>query len=200
MAIRGRIRAVLAREDGYSLIELLTVVTILGLVLSSLTTIFVTASHGEVDMNRRYQAQEQARLAMDKLRREIHCASAVSPSGNSSSVTLTMPSQCPTSAGATSVQWCVQTLSASTGARYALYRSTSGTCGAATGVLWADYLRTQPVFTYTPQSSTSLGSLAVALVVNTTTDPTRGTFKLSDSIVLRNSTRTCIAGSPSPPC
>jgi prepilin-type N-terminal cleavage/methylation domain-containing protein len=200
MAIRGRIRAVLSREEGYSLVELLTVVTILGLVLSSLTTIFVTASHGELDMNRRYQAQEQARLAMDKLRREIHCASAVSPSGDSSSITLTMPSQCPTSAGATSVQWCVQTLSTSSGARYALYRSTGATCGAASGVLWADYLRTQQVFTYTPQSSSSLGSLAVALVVNTTTNATIGTFRLSDSIVLRNSTRTCITGSPSPPC
>jgi prepilin-type N-terminal cleavage/methylation domain-containing protein len=197
---RGRIRAVLSREDGYSLIELLTVVTILGLVLGSLTTVFVTASHGEVEMSRRYQAQELARLAMDKLRREIHCASAVSPAGTSPSITLTMPSQCPTSAGATFVQWCVVSVSGGSGSRYALYRSTSGTCTSSSGVLWADYLRTQQAFTYTPQSSLSLGSLAVSLVVNTTSDPTHGTFKLSDSIVLRNSSRTCIVGSPSPPC
>jgi hypothetical protein len=98
------------------------------------------------------------------------------------------------------VQWCVVTVSSGATSRYALYRSTSGTCSSSNGVLWADYLRTQQVFTYTPQSSSSLGSLAVALVVNTKTDLTHGTFTLSDSIVLRNSTRTCIAGSPSPPC
>jgi prepilin-type N-terminal cleavage/methylation domain-containing protein len=198
MAIRGRICAVLSREDGYSLIELLTVVAILGLVLGSLTTIFVTASHGEVDMSRRYQAQEQARLAMDKLRREIHCASRVQDGWTSASVTLTMPSQCPTSAGATSVQWCAVPVDAF--GRYALYRSTGGTCGSSTSVRWADYLRTPQVFTYTAQSSSSLGSLAVSLVVNTQSDLRHGTFRLSDSIVLRNSSRACITGSPSPPC
>jgi prepilin-type N-terminal cleavage/methylation domain-containing protein len=200
MGLAGRVRAFLAREGGYSLPELLVVTAILGVVLGSLTTVFVTASHGELDMNRRFQAQEQARLALDKLRREIHCATAVSPSGNSSSITLTMPSQCPTAGGATTVRWCVLTLNADTGARLALYRSTAATCTAATGVKWADYLRSASIFTYTVQSSSSLGSLAVALVVNTRTNLTVGTFRLSDTIVLRNSSRTCIAGSPSPPC
>jgi prepilin-type N-terminal cleavage/methylation domain-containing protein len=196
--VSNRIRTLLADDRGYSLVELLTVMIILGIVITSLTTVFVRASNAEVDMNRRFQAQESARLVMDKLRREIHCASAVSPSGASSSITITMPSQCPTSGGFTSVKWCVLAPPGVQAGRYALYRSTSGTCTTSSGIKWADYLTTQSIFTYTVQSSQSLGSLAVALVVNAKPGSTIGTFRLDDSIVLRNSSRTCITGSPSP--
>jgi prepilin-type N-terminal cleavage/methylation domain-containing protein len=196
--VRNRIRTLAADERGYSLVELLTVIIILGFVMGSLTTVFVTASNGELDMNRRFQAQENARLVMDKLRREIHCASAVSPSGSSSSITITMPSQCPTSGGFTSVRWCALAPPGAQAGRYALYRSTAATCTTSNGVRWADYLTTPSVFSYTIQSSQSLGSLGVALVVNAKPGSTHGTFHLSDAIVLRNSSRTCITGSPLP--
>jgi len=195
-----RIRALLAREQGYSLVELVTVCAILSVVLGALTTVFVSASNGELGMNRRFQAQESARLAIDKLRREIHCASAVSPSGSASSIVLTIPAQCPTAQGFTSIRWCVLQPPAAPSGRYALYRSTAATCTTANGVKWADYLRTQPIFSYTAQSSQSLGNLAVALVVNVRQNSTPGTFKLNDNIVLRNSARLCIVGSPAPPC
>jgi MSHA biogenesis protein MshO len=198
--MRNRIRTLVADERGYSLVEMLTVVIIMGIVIAAMTSLFVTASHGELDMNRRFQAQENARLVMDKLRREIHCASAVSPSGSSSSITITMPSQCPTSGGFTSVRWCALAPAGAPAGRYAMYRSTAATCTTSNGVLWADYLTTPSVFNYTMQSSQSLGSLAVALVVNAKPGSTHGTFHLTDAIVLRNSSRTCITGSPSPPC
>jgi prepilin-type N-terminal cleavage/methylation domain-containing protein len=193
-----RIRTRLACQCGYSLIEMLTVVTILSVVIGALTTVFVSASKGEVDMNRRFQAQETARLAMDKLRREIHCATSVSPSGSSSSIMLTIPSQCPTAGGFTSIRWCVLPTPSTWTGRYSLYRSTAATCTTANGVKWADYLTTQPVFTYTVQSSARLANLAVALVVRVRQTGTQGTFRLTDNIVLRNSSRTCISGSPSP--
>jgi MSHA biogenesis protein MshO len=188
--VRNRIRILVADERGYSLVEMLTVVVIMGIVIAAITSIFVTASHGELDMNRRFQAQESARLVMDKLRREIHCASAVSPSGSSSSITITMPSQCPTSGGFTTVRWCALAPAGALPGRYAVYRSTAATCTTSNGVLWADYLTTPSVFNYTMQSSQSLGSLAVALVVNANPGSTHGTFHLTDAIVLRNSSRT----------
>ncbi len=40
-------------ERGYSLIEMLTVMVIMGVVMSSLTTVFVSASNSETDMNNR---------------------------------------------------------------------------------------------------------------------------------------------------
>jgi prepilin-type N-terminal cleavage/methylation domain-containing protein len=198
--VKNRIRTLVADEQGYSLVELLTVVLIMGIVIGALTMLFVRASNSELDMNRRFQAQENARLAMDTLRREIHCASGVSPSGSSSSIVLTIPSQCPTAHGFTSVRWCVVAPPAAQAGRYALYRSTAATCTTSNGVKRADYLTTQSIFGYTVQSSQSLSNLAVALIVNAKPGSTHGTFHLSDSIVLRNSSRTCITGSPSPPC
>ena len=198
--MRNLIRTLVADEQGYTLVELLTVVIILGLVMGSLTTVFVRASTAEVDMNRRFKAQEDARLVMDKLRREIHCASDVSPSGTSSAIVITMPAQCPTSGGFTSVRWCVLAPPGAQTGRYALYRSTAATCTTSNGIKWADYLTTTSVFAYTIQSSQSLGSLGVALVLNSKPGSTHGTFNLTDNIVLRNSSRTCITGSPVPPC
>jgi|tagenome__1003787_1003787.scaffolds.fasta_scaffold20984147_5 prepilin-type N-terminal cleavage/methylation domain-containing protein len=194
-----RIRTSLARQDGYSMVEFLVVMVILSIVVGSITTVFVSASKAELDMNRRFQAQQQARLSIDKLRREIHCATAVSPSGISSSITLTIPAQCPTAGGFTTVRWCVLAPPGAAAGRYALYRSTAATCTNANGVMWADYLRSTTIFTYRVQSSQSLGNLAVAMQVNTR-PVTSGAFDMSDTIVLRNSTRACISGSPSPPC
>jgi prepilin-type N-terminal cleavage/methylation domain-containing protein len=195
-----RIRTRLSGERGYSIVELLTVVTILSVVVGALTTLFVSASNGELDMNRRFQAQQSARLAIDKLRREVHCAISASPSGSSSSVTLTIPAQCPTANGFTSITWCVIAPPGAWAGRYALYRSTAATCTTSTGVKWADYLTTQQIFNYTVQSSQSLASLGASLVVDVRRDSSQGTFKLNDDIVLRNSSRTCVVGSPSPPC
>ena len=47
-------------------------------------------------MNRRFQAQTQARLGLDRMRREVHCAmSVVDPSARRASATLTHPGHVP---------------------------------------------------------------------------------------------------------
>ena len=181
-------------ERGYSIIELLVAMAIMGVVLSGLTTIFVSGSKAELDMNQRFQAQSAGRLALDKIRKEIHCASTATATG--SSVTLTMPSGCRTASN-TTVTWCTSQVGSST-TRYALYRyQGSGTCTG--GVQWADYLTQASAFTFTQQSSSSLASVHVYLPVNLTPGKKR-TYALQDDIYLRNSSRTCVTGSPSPPC
>jgi prepilin-type N-terminal cleavage/methylation domain-containing protein len=172
----------LAREDGYTLIELLIVLMILASVVGSLTTLFVHASNAELDLNNRFQAQQNARLALDKLRREGHCASQASVA-SSSSVTLTLGSYCPTGNG--SVTWCT----VGSGTRYALYRKAGGTCNA-TGVKWADYLTTGAVFAYTAQSTTSLAKLRVDFPINVKPKKSVDSYELVDEIALRNSLRT----------
>src|SRR5213078_4940755 len=115
---------------------MLTVLLILGVVMGGLTTVFVSATSADNDMNNRFRAQQTARLALDKLRREVHCSSAATPAGSAtSSITLTLPTYCKTYSGSTSVTWCTRSLATN---RYALYRVNGTTCTG--GVRWGDYL------------------------------------------------------------
>jgi prepilin-type N-terminal cleavage/methylation domain-containing protein len=169
-------------ERGYTLVEMLTVMVVLGVVITSLTTVFVSASNSETDMNNRFQAQLTARLALDKIRREVHCASIATPTGSSSSVTLTLPSGC--TASGTTITWC--TRSGGTN-RYGLYRVVGASCSG--GTKWADFLTASSVFNYTDMSATSLAKLHVDFPVNMKPAKTVDTYELIDDIVLRNSVR-----------
>jgi prepilin-type N-terminal cleavage/methylation domain-containing protein len=191
----------LRSQRGYSLIEMLIVLSIMGVVMGALTTVFVQASNAELDMNNRFQAQQGARLGLDTMRRELHCASVATPTGPSSSVTITLPSwtnpdgttgHCKTGSG--SVTWCTRSLSTN---RYALYRVVGATCSG--GVEWADYLVPSStatvcggalcIFNYTAQSTTSLAKLHVDFPVNVRPSKSVELYELVDDLVLRNSTR-----------
>ena len=172
----------------------MVVMAIMGVVLGGLTTIFVSGSKAELDMNKRFQAQSTGRLALDKIRRELHCASGATSTGTT--LTLTMPAGCK-SASNTTVTWCTSQVGTSV-TRYRLYRYLgSGTCTG--GVQWADYLTQASAFTFTQQSSASLAKVHVYLPVNLAPGKKRN-YTLQDDIYLRNSVRTCVTGSPSPPC
>ena len=189
-----RLRRRLGSERGYTVVELLVTMAIMGIVLQGLTTIFVSGSKAELGLNQRFQAQAAGRLALDKIRTEVHCATTATTTG--SSLTLTMPSGCRTASN-TTVTWCTSQVGSST-TRYALYRyQGSGTCTA--GMKWADYLTQALTFTFTQQSSASLAKVRAYLPINLTPTKKR-TYALQDDIYLRNSMRTCVAGSPSPPC
>ena len=179
----------LGRQEGYSLPELITVMAILAIVLGALGELFVRASNSELDLNKRFQAQTEARQALDKVRREVHCASVIAPASSgaispaaNTSVTLTLPAGCPSGSG--SVTWCTQ----GSGTRFGLYRMTGSACSG--GTQYVDYLTTASVFTYYAQSTSSLAKLHVDFPVDVVpADPLRG-YRLTDDIVLRNSTRT----------
>jgi prepilin-type N-terminal cleavage/methylation domain-containing protein len=174
----SRFRRLVACERGYTMIELLMVTVILGVVLTGLTTLFVQASNAELQMNKRFQAQQEARVAIDKMRREIHCAKAVTPAGNSSAITVTIPSQCPTSGGTEiNVVYDTQLVSAE---RYQLRRA---------GVRIADFVRIGNVFTYAAPTVDSLGKLRVDLPINIQPPGAGGTWELEADMVLRNTSR-----------
>jgi prepilin-type N-terminal cleavage/methylation domain-containing protein len=176
-----RIRTLLAAERGYSLVELLTVMAIMGVVMTGVTALLVQGSNAEVDMNGRFQAQQSARVAFDKIRREGHCASVATLTGQTQA-TLTLNSSC-----GSQVSWCAVAVGSST-TRYALYRQSGATCGTS-GVKWADYLTSGNVFTYAAQSSQSLAKLSVDLPVNLRPARSFETYELKGDIALRNSTR-----------
>ena len=189
---RPRLLRALREQRGYSLIEMLIVLSITSVVMGALTVLFIQASNAEFDTNNRFQAQQTARLALDKMRREVHCASMATPSGQSSSITLTLPNYCKTGNG--SITWCTRNVSTN---RYALYRVVGSTCSG--GVKWADYLvptSSAPdcsgalcIFTYTAQSTASLAKLHVDFPVNVKPSKSVELYELADDIVLRNSSR-----------
>ncbi len=134
------------REDGVTLIELITVMVILGIVLAGLVGSFTSAMRQEVDQTSREVAYSNARLALDRMRVDIHCAGNTLPQVDQNpyggfTMTLTeshegQPGWCQTvvPAGDTSsgVQWCtVPYLSSTT--RFVLYRYiglNASDCGA----------------------------------------------------------------------
>lgn len=175
----SRLHRLVVCERGYSLVELLQVTLILAVVLGALTTVFVRAMNSEVEMNQRFLAQQEARVAVDKMRREIHCASAITPAGNSQSITVTLPGQCPTAVAKalTTVVYDVQPVTAG---RWQLRRA---------GVKVADYVTAANAFTYTAPATGKLGNLRVELPINVRANQSGQTWRLVADIVLRNTTR-----------
>ena len=87
------LRRTRSAEDGFTLPELLVVLVIIGIVLAGLTQLFTSAVKSATDQTRRVDAQQDARVALDRLRREIHCGSTLTYSATS--VTVVLPSYCP---------------------------------------------------------------------------------------------------------
>ena len=56
---------------------MLVVLAILGIVLAGLTVLFTSAMRSQTDQTNRVNAQQDARVALDQLRRELRCASAL---------------------------------------------------------------------------------------------------------------------------
>jgi prepilin-type N-terminal cleavage/methylation domain-containing protein len=188
----GRLRRLLVGERGYTLVEMLTVMVIMGIVMGSLTTVFVSASNSELDTNNRFQAQLNARLALDKFRREVHCASSVtlgsaaSPSGPlaANSVTVVLPSGCKASG---TVTWCTE----SVGSSYGLFRGctcTGASCSGGTRYIKSVTLPN--VFNYTAAAAGSrqLPKVNVDFPVDVSSKTTE-LYELKDDVVLRNGAR-----------
>ena len=173
-----RLRTVVRGEGGVSLVELIFVMLIMGTVLAALTSLFISGAKSELDQNRRFQVQEEARTAVDRMRREIHCASGVTVT-SAASITVSIPAQCPTGNGTSTTTVVYDTVLVATN-RYKLQRA---------GTRIADYLTTGNVFSYTAPSPTSLGKLHLDLPVNLTPNEGWRQWRLVTDIVLRNTVR-----------
>jgi prepilin-type N-terminal cleavage/methylation domain-containing protein len=201
------------REDGFTMVELLTVMVIMGIVVGGIVTLFAAGINADADQNRRFQAQQDGRIALDKMRREIHAACTVSNPAvyntAESSVTLYMSSDgC--ASGSNSVSWCT----VGSGSRYGLYRIKATSCTGATQK-FADYLTSGSIFIYLPPSShiastqtlgggtgsittadggSTLPRLHVDLTVNRRPAKSTDGYRLTDDIAFRNGPRGCVSG------
>jgi len=184
-------------ERAYTMVELITVMAIMSIVMTGITTVFVQGSNAELDMNNRFQAQTNVRLGLDKIRKDIHCASAVT-ANSATSVTFTDPC---ISASTSNLTWCTATVGTNTG----LYRQLGSTCSSSSpAIRQVDRLTTGNIFTYQAPWTGTLAMVYVKLSVNTATakhlSSTLDTYTLCDGIVLRNSTRAGSGSYTSSPC
>lgn len=173
----------LAAENGYSLVELVTVMVILGTVLTSITGLFVAGTRSELDLRERVEVQDGAVLSLNRMRKDVHCASWA-PAKSATSVTLDVSVSC-----GDEIKWCA----VGSAGKYRLYRrvGTGGTC-SATDAPYGDYLTTDQVFDYGASTIDSLAKLRVNIPVRS--PKMTSSYTLCDVIVLRNSQR--LAESP----
>jgi prepilin-type N-terminal cleavage/methylation domain-containing protein len=186
-------------QAGYTLVETLVVMSLLVIVIGSIADAFSSASHTEVDQTARASDQESARLTLQRLRRDIHCASAaqvqktrdstgtvISPLGYTLNLAVD-PSIClaVTTSSSNTVQWCTVQKD-STGQRFGVYRTISGDCNASDAVFQVDYVTKPDIWSMVCPTS-QLQAVAVDMPVNRNpvTRASR-TYELQDTISLRN--------------
>lgn len=208
-------RARLQGAGGYTLAEMVVVMAILGVVVGGIVLLFARGINADADQTRRFQDQQDARLALDKMRREIHAACTVSnPSTYNtpeSSVTLYFATDSCAS-GTHTVTWCTT----GSGTDYTLYRIVATSCTGATQ-RFAEDLTTGTIFTYLPPNSyvTTLGGgtastaittnvgnsvlprLHVSFTVNRKSSQTHDGYTVVDDIAFRNGPRSCVSGAAS---
>ena len=175
----------MSSERGYTLVELIAVMAILGTVLATLTALFVSGTRSELDLADRVQAQNDGAVGLSRLRRDAHCATsatAVTPQA----VTLAVPTAC-VPAGV--VSWCARSVSAN---RFSLHRRASAGACSSSDPLLADFLRTDAVFAYESSTPALRAKLRARLELRTPKMAT--SYTLCDVLVLRNSAKPTTAG------
>jgi Tfp pilus assembly protein PilW len=192
----ARLRARLAQEEGMTLIELLWTLGILSFVLSGIIAVFVSGLHSEFDMNQRFEAQQEARLALQTMRTDLRTACTLTASTGAvagDTVVLGYCSNSTTTWSSTPVSyttWCARS-EGGTPAHYGLYRESAndpgpgGCATGTTGIREADWLTTASVFTPVIVSGTR-PELTVSVPVDAYPKNTAGVYKLADTIMLRN--------------
>jgi prepilin-type N-terminal cleavage/methylation domain-containing protein len=183
-------RRAAASELGMTLIELMVAMAILLVVVGAIVDAFASATKTESDQIARADAQTNARLALETMRRDIHCAIQ-----SDTSVTgvlllhqpLTVP--CAQATAVSTVTWCT---TASAG-QYVLRRSTAGTCDASS-MIKAKYLTTNTIWSdgCTAGTTGRTRAIAVDLQVSVTAKtPSAKRYRLKDAIALRNGSSLC---------
>lgn len=166
-------RPLLRTESGFSLPELLIVMTILVILMGGLATILGIGLNTTKRSSSLLASQSGVVIGLDRLDYEARCASKAVLVSGGAGVTLTLPSQCTHATG--TVTWCV------TGG--SLVRYAGSACSGSGLTLTTNVTSTTPFSCVAPVGT--YPSLKAALTVNTgTTAATQSSG--TDTIALEN--------------
>lgn len=160
-------------ESGFTLIELVVVMTLLGLVMAGLSSLFLQGLHTSSTTNDILASQTQVHLALDRLEYETRCASQATRVSSGAGVTLTLPSQCMNATG--TITWCV------TGGSLVRYSGSSSCSG--TGQTMATNISSATPFSCISTVG-DYPELQIALTAQT--QSTNDTVSATDQIAMRN--------------
>jgi prepilin-type N-terminal cleavage/methylation domain-containing protein len=194
--LRALARRVGRNEGGYSLVELVVTVAILGTVMTAVSVLFEGGIHAQTDMDARFQSQVNLNIAVGKLRREAHGACGLAAGNTTSSITLNLPAtgtppQPPATPCTPSVVIPITWCTIGSGFRYKLYRVAGSTCTVTNAKQYADYIKQSAVFTsFTALdlAKSSLARLHIHFPVNLKANGSpNSVYTIDDDIVFRNS-------------
>jgi prepilin-type N-terminal cleavage/methylation domain-containing protein len=163
-------------ERGFTIVELLVAMVVTGIVMTALVNIFISGTRTAADTTARTTAQQNVRLAFDRLEFEARCATSATIVGSGSGVALALPAQCVHGTG--TVCWGV---AAGTLSRYA-----NSTC-TGSGMPFVRDLTSATPFSLTTAAG-YLPRLEAQLTVDTT-NRASDALTLADTITLRNAPR-----------
>lgn len=177
--------------------------TIMGLILGPIINTMTASMGAEATQLNVVIAQEQARLALSRMRKDIHCAHAVgSPESNGSggqTIVLTETNttgvaECPgiIQQNASAIEWCTIPVTGVSN-DYGLYRDNNAndTCDSSDSTFQVGYITEADLWSVPTCTGGEYPTVAVSLPVDV--DPgsyTTGTYDLADQIALRNAS-TC---------
>jgi len=170
-------RARLQAESGFTLVELVITVFILGLVMTGLGNLFVSNQRASTDSEARMSSQENVRIAFGRLEFDARCAQTATLLSSGLGVHLAIPTWCAHSTG--DVTWCVNS--------GALVRIPGTSCSTSGTTLVKNVTSATPFSCSSALSGVSGATpvLTVALTVNTTTSTSNQT-SATDYIAMHN--------------
>jgi prepilin-type N-terminal cleavage/methylation domain-containing protein len=174
------LRARLRPQSGFTLIEMLVTMVVMGFVMGGLANIFISGSRASSDGQARLTSQQNVSVALTRLEYDARCAATatlLNKSGsNGGGVYLTIPAWCSHSTG--NVTWCVTSGS--------LIRYGGATTCTGTGVTLASSVTSATPFSCTTPTGATNPQLVVALRVDSggTSDAT----SVTDYITMHNAT------------
>ena len=202
-----RLRRRLSSQSGLTLAELMVAMIVSGFVLTAFLSVMVQAQRDIIHQQNRTSTNDQARLAMTQIDRELRSGTVVyDPTSNPYLLTFETQANAASGVVGSSAQRCVQYRISSQ--RLEKRQWTPGATPGTTGWTVAEGLQnvTQGIPAFSLDTSTSVYGYGtttgtrvvnIVLVVNAKTSDS-ATDRITSSIALRNQTTGTPCGSPAP--